>query len=603
MSNSKDALTGKWIVTHEPDLFPSQQVLELLIDIQNWLLMNHSDQPYRFVNINKNHDKNSISFAPETIFIKIRNNDLSDFTEINKPQEGRIKIDLYSGELKKILLLYPAMIADRRWDSIELPTAWLYLGSSLSKAEFEVHTRIIPLPAVPPNLNWNHYDAMGLTLYEDSLMDISEFLNLIRPQYRGLIVAGGPLISLNPLQSAYHLPEINLMIRGESEFILPSLLKAIRLNNIDELFKWRGFLFQSQGTMIISDLDYINQPKDFSKFHFSLDFLDASQFRSGLELNVTRGCNRGCIFCSRVQGRTLRQIPLEKISGLLETFSEKLKSEKIDNPDSRTVNINDDDILQDPHFASGVFHAIKKNHFRLWGVQTSIVSFFNRKQQLFPEIVEMLSDPSLFVKNRPLLWLGTDTFLKIRGKKLAKWIPDQNQIETLLDIFENKGILNYHYWISSDHDSSWEEFIREFLLIIHLKKKFPSFSILAHSPFLIPYSSTPLFDLLNKDERFKGQIKTKIILRAGRSVFHFPLVKRVETRLDYLNKLLSNQSLNQSPGFLDVIKKGDYVRALKTAYDFLKQERLSIESSPDYQLAETLKTVEKKVEMKLAEFI
>ncbi len=603
MSNFKDALTGKWLISYHPLDFSPPQVMEILLDIQQWRELNEKHCTFIKVNLDKNHSSNSIYINKNIMSIQMKDHRFSNIKrDIHDTFTLKKNISL-SYSLNRVLLIYPSMLSDIRWKSIQIPTAWLFLGSSLSEAEFEVHTRIIPLPAVPPNLNWNYYDALGLTLYEDSLMDISEFLNLIRPQYQGLIVAGGPLISLNPLQSAYHLPEINLMIRGESEFILPSLLKAIHLNNIDELFKWRGFLFQSQGTMIISDFDYINQPQNFSKFHFNLDFLDASHFGNGLELNVTRGCNRGCIFCSRVQGRTLRQIPLEKISGLLETFSEKLKFHKIAPEPAKTININDDDILQDPHFASGVFHAIKKNHFKLWGVQTSIASFFNRKQQLTPEIVEMLSDPSLFVKNRPLLWLGTDTFLKKRGKKLGKWIPNQNQIETLLDAFENKGILNYHYWISSDHDSSWEEFIREFLLIIHLKMKFPSFFILAHSPFLIPYSSTPLFELLNSNERFKGQIKTKTILRADRSVFHFPLVNQVETRFDYLNNLLNNQSLHQSPGFLDVIKKGDYVRALKTAYDFLKQERLSIESSPDYQLADALKTVEKKVEMKLAEFI
>jgi hypothetical protein len=399
------------------------------------------------------------------------------------------------------------------------------------------------------------------------------------------------MITLNPLKSAWHLPKLNLLVRGEAEFVLPRLLKAINNNDLAVLMESKGFLFQTKGIIIISDLNFINRPGDFTGFQFNLDFLEEKHLENGLEINLSRGCSRGCIFCSHVQGRSLRQLPPETFNQLLTTFSNRIGMAGVANPPyARTVNINDDDILQDIDYAEIIFHIIKKNNYKLWGIQTSVNSFFKADHTIDHKVLDTIAEKALYVGNNPLTWSGTDTFLQVRGKRLGKWIPSETQMLELMEAFEEREIRHYHYWISSDYHSEWEEFAREFLFIYRLFTDYKRFGLIAHSPFLVPYSTTPLYRLLLKSPGLKGRIRYKKILKAEKEIFQFPLVVRVETAYPHLNRLLSNEKWGNRMGFFDYLKEKDYLNAFITIYDFLKKERLSFESINSAETESLVKT-------------
>ncbi|MCP5054620.1 MAG: hypothetical protein GY940_46065, partial [bacterium] len=473
-----------------------------------------------------------------------------------------------------------------------------FLGSALTEENFSVvpEKQVLPATSVDPRLR--DCDLIGFTLFEDMFQSFKVFLNRLKNDYKydGLLAAGGPLITLTPMESAYHLPEINLMVRGEAEFVFPGLLKAVNQNDMAKLMNFSGFLFQLPGLVVISDYDRVNQPAHFQDFRFNLDFLEQYHMEAGMELNVSRGCFRGCIFCANVQGKHLRKLPDAQFDGLLKSFSHKLELLNVDTPHSMTLNINDDDILQDTAYAGGVFETIKENGYRLWGIQTSIHSFFDRKRTLNMSVVDLVADPPLYVEDNPLLWLGTDGFLKRRGKKLGKLIPAEDEMIHLLEELDRRKVRNYHYWISSDHNSDWEEFTREFLFIYRLHLRFEYFGLIGHAPFLIPYSSTPLYKLLRRSPEMQAQVKHKKILKAGREVFTFPLADRVETRYPHLNRLLRNEKTGGRPGFFDDLGDKDYLSASITLYNFLKQERLDAESFGNWESAETLKKIEREVE-------
>jgi hypothetical protein len=508
-------------------------------------------------------------------------------------------------KIKKIHLLYPALLGDKRWKTLHLTAASLFIGSSLANAPFDVKAQKQILPAVSIDPEILNCDLIGFTLFEDLFSHTKEFLARLRDQYKynGLIAAGGPLITLNPLESAFHLPEINLFVRGEAEFILPGLLRAIETNDISRLLKFKGFLFQIPGTIVISDFNEINRPEDFAGFRFNLDFPDKHHFEEGLEINVSRGCKRGCIFCSAVQGKAFRTLPIPQLEDLLNRFSGKLAFFHVRSPHGKTVNINDDDILQDPDYANAVFKAIKRCGFRLWGIQTSISSFFDPEGRLNQKNLDLIDDPSLYLDNNPLVWSGTDAFLKERGKKLGKVIPSEQQMLELLEELEKRKIRSYHYWISSDYRSDWEEFSRELMIIYRLQSRFTYFGLIAHSPFLVPYSTTPLYRLLIRSDQLKNQIKYKKILESKKEVFTFPLVERVETPYMSLNRLLNNEKLSNRQGFFDDLNRKDYVNAFITLYNFLKQERIDMESLNRNREALQLKQIENNVETFISEII
>lgn len=501
-------------------------------------------------------------------------------------------------EIKKINtigLSYPVLLSDRRWETIHLTASSLFIGSALANAGFDVVVKkqMLPVTTIDPRLL--NCDLIGFTLFEDLFIQTKNLLFQLRNQYKynGIIAAGGPLITLTPFKSTFHLPEINLLVRGEAEFILPGLIEALNANDIHKLLEFKGFLFQIPGTIIISDFNEINKPERFDGFQFNLDFLEKNHFEEGLEINVSRGCKRGCIFCSAVQGKPLRKLPKKLGEDLLHQFSGKLEAFNIQSPQARTININDDDILQNPDYASDIFQSIKKNRFQLWGVQTSMGSFFGSNGEIQFKVLDVIDDKPLYVENNPLVWLGTDTFLKQRGKRLGKKIPAEAQLLRLIEEFEKREIRNYHYWISSDHLSDWDEFTREFMFIYQLYSRFNYFGLIAHSPFLVPYFSTPAYRHLVHSEELKNRVKYRRILKSAKDLFTFPLVERVETGYRHLNRLLNNEKLNDRPGFFDYLRQKDYANAFITLYNFLKQERMEAVTGAQ---AEGLIRIEKNVE-------
>jgi hypothetical protein len=537
-----------------------------------------------------------------------------------------------NNKLKHILLAYPVSMNDKRWETIHLTSSSLFLGSALTSAGFKVSTCKLVMPMAKMDDTITSSDMVGFTLFEDLFREAEEILkNLSQKSFPGLLAAGGPMVTLNPLQSTRHLPELNLLVRGEAEYILPQLLDAIKANNLNALLEFKGFLFQIPGTVILSDLGHINRPDDFSGFRFNLDFLEKKNLEGGLEINLSRGCKRGCIFCSHVQGRTIRKLNPETFNALLTSFSGKLDEMKIATPHARTININDDDILQDPEYAETIFRVTQEKGFHLWGIQTSINSFFKMGRRSSPsctapkssfseglipnpsflckpfeaisktsltvdtDLIKKIAKKKLYVDNNPLTWIGTDTFLRERGKRLGKWIPTKRQLLKLSETFEKHEIRAYHYWISSDHLSYWEEFTDEFLFIYRLLTTYKTFGLIAHSPFLVPYPSTPLYHLLTKSPEKAERVKYKQILPAVNDIFRLPLVERVETNYPSLNRLLRNERMGNSEGFFDSLKQKNYLEAFITLYNFLKQERLTFEAASNPH-ADDLRVVEAKIE-------
>lgn len=601
MINQK-ILKGKWIIQYSPTNFSTENVLEFLVDIQKWLHQKKLYQSNKKVLIDKSVKENLAIINERGLFIQIKNHQFI-FTNKGNFQNQTFKNFEIKQNIKKILLIYPVLLTDKRWLSIDLPTATLYLGSALTSQSFKVEIKKLVLPSRVMDENIQKYDVIGITLYEDLFNEIKDFLTLLRDQYHGIIATGGPMVTLNPMQTAYHLPQINLLIRGESEFIFPAILKSIQKNSIEQMLKWKGFIYHAPGKMIVSDFSTVNYPPDFSEFEVNLDFLRKNHLGNGLELNVSRGCQRGCRFCSKVQGKVLRKFPEKIFETILIKHTEKIPIFSINSSASKTINLNDDDILQDVKYAKKIFKLIQKHNYKLWGIQAAINSFFINNHKINRETLSVVSDRDLFVNNTPVIWLGTDTFSKKRSKKIGKWIPGTEPLIELINEFEERNISNYHYWICSDHNSSWYEFVEEFLFIHNLLSRFEKFSILAHSPFLIPYSTTRLYLKLIKNPLHREQIKYKANLKTKNGIFDFPLINRLETRYPNLNRLLNNEKIDGENGFFDFLKHKEYINALKNIYTFLKRERLSFESVRDHEQSRGLSKIETKLEKHLSSLI
>ncbi len=629
-------LHGKWLVQYARERVTYPQALGFLLPLQWWLRVHAPGIDAVEVRIDPGIDVNTYShvdyhpfFKIPALIIHLKDNNFSTFlaggpggaSPWRSPRRGRRRAAGGSmllhpiatwKKVESVVLLNPVRANDRRWDTIPLTTASLYLGSALSAAGYRVAAGKLPVASgVGEEWDFSSYDMVGFTLFEDLFLETRELLGRIReesPLWSGpLLAGGGPMVTLSPLQSAFHLPQLNLLVRGEAELLLPRLLAALNREEPAALFEEEGFLFQVPGLILVSGLDKVNRPVgpvDFQQFPVHLEFLERRHLESGLEINFSRGCRRGCVFCSHVQGREVRQLPEETVDRLLGTVARKLESFSIETPHCRTVNINDDDILQDLDYAVAVFDLLRKHRFRLWGIQTSLGSFFRPDHTIDPPAIETAAQADLYVEEKPLVWAGTDAFLPERGKKLGKWIPPEEALFRLAEAFEKKNIRHYHYWISSDHASTWDEFGREFRLIYRLYASCPGFGLLAHAPFVVPYATTPLYRLLMRRPETAARVKYTVPpgeMQAG-TEFSFPLVKRVDTPYPHLNRLLDNEKAGAGKGFFDWLKEKDYLQAAITLYNFLKQERLAYESSAHPEAGQ-LKHAEQEMEEFISEII
>ncbi len=483
-----------------------------------------------------------------------------------------------------VTLIYPYLKTDKRWETIDVTTASIFIGSSLVRKGFKVDTLKATFDELK-ECSLKQNSVLGLTLFEDLLPETADLLKNLKENSSILIAAGGPSVTLNPMETAYYLDMVNFFIRGEADTSFAELMAAVQNNSIDKILEIPGVVVNLKGLLIISDFNQSPKTEDFSNFAFDLSFLKKHHLKEGLEINISRGCERSCLFCSKVQGRKVRKLPLPLFSRLLDQVS------AFGTPGY--ININDDDILQDQNFAGEVFDIIRSKGFRTWGIQTSVNSFFTKEMNIDTRLIDLVSDNSLYVDGSPLLWLGTDVFTQERGRRAGKKIPDVEKIKELVETFEVSGIRNYHYWISSDHESSWPEFVEEFCIITELMRNWSGFKLLPHAPFTVPYVSTPIYRLISGNDKYRKQLRFKSILNSSTS-YPLPLAEKLVTPSESLNSLLNNEN-RSGEGFFTYLKNRDFFNCFLTIYNYVKDDRMRLSSFYPEE-AEILRKTESELE-------
>jgi len=603
MKNVNNSFIGKNILNYKSEEFSYHQIITSFYKSEQAINKIINKKKIRkFYFFSKSFTHNSISFPSgnndfnNDAIIYIKDTNSNSFKSSNNEIQDIFKFNR-KYDIKNISLLFPYINTDPRLNSVNITSSSLFLGSMLISKGFNIKFSKTDLNNTESCRNHFNSDLIGFTLFEDSFVEFKSFINNIDLDNDSIRAAGGPLITLNPIQSIYHLPEINLFVRGESEFCLPEIIDLINEGNPLKLLSMSGIFFQIPGMIIMSDFDTVNYPVNFSSLNFNLDFYKESQLSNGLEINFSRGCSKSCIFCSRVQGKEFRKLDILKIKELLVEFRQKLNLYSKDISKFRTININDDDILQDKEYAVSVFDTLSENGFSIWGIQSSISSFLNRDHSVNSEIISIIGNNIKFTKEK-LVWIGTDTFLKKRGKRLGKIVPGERELFQLLSRFEKEKIFNYHYWISSDVLSGWDEFADELILIVELSRKYNFFGLLPHAPFIIPYPSTASFRFVSASKSLKKNIVYKKRYIADTPIFNMDIVDRVETDHHFLNELLKNIKPDGREGFFDYLKNGKFLDALINSYIFIKQERLYSKFASDQK-----KNIIEKTENKLYEII
>jgi hypothetical protein len=365
-------------------------------------------------------------------------------------------------------------------------------------------------------------------------------------------------------------PQIDILLRGEAEEALPQVLTWLKTPGSAPPGV-KG-LFQRSGETVFSHRGQeMNRPGSLDTLLPDYDLLSDNELIEGLELNISRGCPRACLFCCHIQGHEPRRLSLNFFDKQLMAAQARIKRLVPNPPRAMSLNINDDDLLTDPDYAREILQTCSRHGFRLWGLQTAVDAFFLPSGQINESLIDTVSSPELY-QDRPLLWLGTDAFLPQRSRRIGKTMPPLEHLFALLTRFEEKKIRHFHYWISSDHQSDWPEFIEEVMLILDLQARFPLFGLLAHAPFLIPYPDTPLWRLLERNPNLFGQIRFAPALKQGS--FSWKQALRIEPRDAELTCLLDNQPDQGGIRFFEALKEHDEFALFNRIYSGLRQARL-----------------------------
>ena len=240
--------------------------------------------------------------------------------------------------MKVQLIIPPGGYFARRWSegSSMPPLGLLYLGAMLeSQAGHEV--RIVPADIM--GLSWRDVereikdfepDIVGSACLTENRFQSFKLIKLCKKVYpRALTVLGGPHASMAAEDTLAHLPELDVVVRGEGEITLGEICEAMgNRRGKDFLDKTAGISYNKNGRIQtnpsrppIQDLDSLPFPAfhlvPFEKYGFFMDVPGWGKLPAA-NMITSRGCPHQCNFCAtpafwgrRVRSRSPQNIITE----------------------------------------------------------------------------------------------------------------------------------------------------------------------------------------------------------------------------------------------------------------------------------------------------
>ncbi len=446
--------------------------------------------------------------------------------------------------MDKVLLLFPRS-KEERWRGIRVPPSVLFLAGGLREKGFSIDFSYLEVPQqkLSPPRTLEDYFAIGITLFDDFFPEVYDFVSSLPPE--PLVALGGITPTLAPIEVFYIFERANLVFPGEGDRAFAEVLSSLKKGKIPPGpwgIRWMGKEMTPKPEPVRENLGHV------------LPDLSLLEQDGELELVLTRGCPRSCIFCTHPHGRFQRKTPLSLVRLWMRQYRRR---------GGENINLADDDILLDPQYAREVFSVLKEEGVKIWGIQTSMDSL------RAPLALEVIREAPF--SSRPTVWIGTDAFINVRAKRLAKRAKEE-EIREAVKSLQDMGVENYHYWILTDCLSSLREFVEEFSAVGRLMRRFSRFHLLPNSPFLIPYPYTPSYKraLLRCRERIvyreiikKGPVEYPLVLYekpSSSALFHF--LNPAKTLLPWM----------RAGEFLTRLRQGDLEGASSLLLSLIREE-------------------------------
>jgi anaerobic magnesium-protoporphyrin IX monomethyl ester cyclase len=248
------------------------------------------------------------------------------------------------------LFIPPGGYVAERWSkgSSMPPLGILSIAAVLEKEGIEVEV----VPADVLDLSWKDIEArvrswrpdiVGVTSYTENRFQSFELIRRARrARPEALTVMGGPHASMAAEDSLTHLPELDVVVRGEGEVTTVDLCRKLEgaADRGTALAGIAGISFRRDGTVVsnaprppIADLDSLPFPAfhliPFDKYNFTVDVPGRGPLPA-VNVMTSRGCPFGCNFCAtpvnwgrKVRVRSPKNV-MDEVAGLVKRYGSKV---------------------------------------------------------------------------------------------------------------------------------------------------------------------------------------------------------------------------------------------------------------------------------------
>lgn len=183
----------------------------------------------------------------------------------------------------------------------------LYVASTLEKLGIEIFyldIMAMKLSKEEALKKLQHFspDLIGLTVYTSHFHQAFEWIRYFKKGTNAKVMAGGVHTSLFPVETLKYIPEVDFVILGEAEVVLPSFIESLR--NGDELSHVKGICYRNKKKEIcftgfpqwLENLDDCPFPaRHLVPNERYFNFI--SERKNYTVFNTSRGCPFRCIFC------------------------------------------------------------------------------------------------------------------------------------------------------------------------------------------------------------------------------------------------------------------------------------------------------------------